>query len=102
MDYVPALQIAIPALISAVLEMWPRLKVKWDKLTASEKKFVILALVGAMTLAGHYYRCVTGHGCPQDWSLLIEQIVLEFLVGIGVVQGVHRIAKKKVPNETVS
>ncbi len=85
----------IAVVISMLLEWFPALKVRWDKLSEGQKRGIMGVMVAVVTVVVVLGNCYWwGEVCPEKWTATLLEIFIAFLVAAGVQQGVHRLAKK--------
>lgn len=84
----------VAVVVSLLLEWFPGLSTWWDGFSASQKRGIMAAAVGAISLAVTGINCAYYGTCPADWLAAVRDVVLVFIAAAAGSQGVHLLSKR--------
>lgn len=84
----------VAVVVSLLLEWFPGLSAWWDGFSASQKRGIMAAAVGAISLAVTGINCAYYGTCPADWLATVRDVFLVFIAAAAGQQGVHLLSKR--------
>lgn len=85
----------VAVVVSLLLEWFPALNGWWDGFSSSQKRGIMAAVVGVISLAVVGVNCAAYQTCPADWLATVRDIVLVFIAAAAGQQGTFLLAKKQ-------